>query len=99
MNFAKMIMGATLLLCGCSEMRTIGAAAMRELRADAVPVNWKKTVEQPRVNQGEHYASSRFEPARPLYFSTYRTNLASSKTAKPAVKGLWEQGSGRKTPG
>lgn len=89
MNFAKIMIGATLLLCGCSEMRIIGAAAMRELEADAMPVKWAKTAEAKNTHHDGRYASRKVAPVRPMYFSSYRSNMASSK---PAVKGLWERG-------
>lgn len=90
MNFAKIMIGATLLLCGCSEMRVIGAAAMRELRSEAIPVNWEKTAVSKNFHHKEEYAGHKVVPVRPMYFSTYRSNMASSKAA---VKGLWERGS------
>lgn len=67
-------------LTGCSEMRVIGSAALRELRADAVAVNWTKTV------------PAAIEVAKPeakvRTFSAFRSSQLPNKTQ---TKGLWEK--------
>jgi hypothetical protein len=67
-------------LTGCSEMRVIGSAAMRELRADAVAVNWTKTV------------TAAMDVAKPeakvKSFSAFRKTQLANKTQ---TKGLWEK--------
>lgn len=67
-------------LTGCSEMQVIGSAALRELRADAVAVNWSRTVPAAiEVAKPE---------ARVKSFSAFRrTQLAN----KAQTKGLWEK--------
>lgn len=67
-------------LTGCSEMRVIGNAAMRELRADAVAVNWSKTVPAAmEVAKSEVKVRS---------FSAFRRTQLANKTQ---TKGLWEK--------
>jgi len=75
-------------LTGCSEMRVIGSAAMRELHADAIPVNWTKTEpQQVRVAKKDNLV--RVADLKVKSFSSFRSSPSASK--KP-VKGLWEQG-------
>lgn len=89
----RAIVGAVITFClaGCSELQVIGDAAMRELRADAVAVNWK-TTERSQVGtelsqvvkdgRGEQVASVKVKK-----FSAFRMQ----KAKKAPVKGLWEQ--------
>lgn len=67
-------------LTGCSEMRVIGSAALRELRADAVAVNWSKTEPAAReVAKSEAKVKS---------FSAFRKTQLANKTQ---TRGLWEK--------
>ena len=78
-------------LTGCSEMKVIGNAAMRELRADAVGVKWDKTVEVKKTPTAQALALLQTTPARKQTFSSFRKDPTSTKTQK---KGLWEQHGG-----
>ena len=78
-------------LTGCSEMKVIGKAAMRELRADAVGVNWDKTVAVKKAPTAQALALLQTQPAKVKTFSAYRKNPSSTKTQ---IKGLWEQHGG-----
>lgn len=67
-------------LTGCSEMRVIGSAALRELRADAVAVNWSKTAPAAvEVAKTEAKVKS---------FSGFRRTQLANKTQ---TRGLWEK--------
>ena len=60
-------------------MRVIGNAAMRELRADAVVVNW--SIAEPDLP----------EPVKVKTFSSFR---GAKMAKKEPVKGLWEKHGG-----
>jgi len=63
---------------------------MRELRAEAVPVNWNKSVpERPSIKRDEQPVVVADNKARS--FSSFRI---SPKGLKRPVKGLWEQHGG-----
>lgn len=90
MRLQMSIVLALICLTGCSELRVIGAAAMRELRAEAVPVNWNKSVpERPSFRSDEPLVMVADGKVRS--FSSFRS---SSKGLKRPVKGLWEQHGG-----
>ena len=72
-------------LTGCSEMRIIGNAAMRELQADAVVVNWNKTV---TTGAKDVVEPEPVKSAKVKSFSSYRKNHL-AKTMP--TKGLWER--------
>lgn len=84
-----------LLLCmnGCSEMRIIGVAAIRELRADAVSVNWQKSESgEVTLEQG----SSRVEYVAAVRERTFSSFRHSHLSMNRPLKGLWEQRGARK---
>jgi len=75
-------------LSGCSEMKVIGNAAMRELRADAVSVNWNKTVAINKTPMAQTQALVQTASAKEKTFSAFRKNPTNKRTQ---MKGLWEQ--------
>ena len=75
-------------LSGCSEMKVIGNAAMRELRADAVSVNWDRTVAVKKTPTAQAQALLQTASAKDKTFSAFRKNPTSTKTQ---MKGLWEK--------
>lgn len=84
MRFTLWIIMISICLTGCSEMRVIGNAAMREFRADAVAVNWSKD-RQGAINSDK---LALIAPAKERSFSSYR----GARMAKKApIKGLWEK--------
>jgi len=86
----RVIFGFTIIvfcLSGCSEMNVIGNAAMRELRADGVSVNWNKTVADKETLMAQNQALMRTASAKEKTFSSFRKNPTSKTTQ---VKGLWE---------
>lgn len=79
-----------LCLTGCSEMRIIGNAAVRELSANAVSLNWNKTAADPAEKSGRGKGVETPAVAEEKSFSSFRKNTINKKTQ---TKGLWEQGS------
>lgn len=79
-----------LCLTGCSELRVIGSAAMRELHAEAIPVNWNKTTPE-RVIRNNRDAEMVVASNKIKSFSSFRS--AQTDRKRP-VKGLWEQHGG-----
>jgi len=81
--------GLILILCinGCSELRIIGDAAMRELHAEAITVNWisKKSKEVEKRN--ETFIDQRLSSGKGRNFSSFRPDHPELKS----TKGLWEQ--------
>lgn len=83
----KAIVGSVMITCclvGCSELKVIGDATIRELRADAIAVNWSKTEGTHQENKVplEQVASVKVKS-----FSSFRKQ----KVKNAPVKGLWEQ--------
>lgn len=86
MKISIIITACLFLLTGCAELRTIGSAAIQELHADAVAVNWSKSqrienVEKRRVVMA---ANTLRKPANFSSFSRTQVSML-----KP-VKGKWE---------
>lgn len=79
-----------LCLTGCSEMRIIGNAAVRELSANAVSLNWNKTAADPAEKSGRGKALEPLAVAEEKSFSSFRKSTVNQKKQ---TKGLWEQGS------
>lgn len=79
-----------LCLTGCSELRVIGSAAMRELHAEAMPVNWNKSTPE-RTSIAKRDAEMVVASNKIKSFSSFRS--APTDRRKP-VKGLWEQHGG-----
>lgn len=79
-----------LCLTGCSELRVIGSAALRELQADAIPVNWAKSTPNRTVIE-KREPDKIVVSARAKTFSSFRSTQVERK--RP-VKGLWEQHGG-----
>lgn len=77
-------------LTGCSELRVIGSAAMRELHAEAIPVNWNKSMPE-RTAVDRRGTEIVLADVKVKSFSTFRS---SPMAAKRPVKGLWEQRGG-----
>jgi len=75
-------------LTGCSEMRVIGDAAMREMRADAISTNWSKTDSNIRVNTEKPKEQKQYVASREKTFSTFSKGQTDRRI--PA-KGLWER--------
>jgi hypothetical protein len=80
-----------LCLSGCSELRVIGSAAMRELHADAMPVNWKKTTPERTYTAKRDAGMVVVASNKIKSFSSFRSAPVDGK--RP-VKGLWEQHGG-----
>jgi hypothetical protein len=78
-------------LTGCSELRVIGAAAMRELHAEAIPVNWETTPPAERTIIAKRQPDKIVYSAKSKSFSSFRS--AQIERKRP-VKGLWEQHGG-----
>ena len=71
-------------LAGCSEMRIIGNAAVRELRAESVAVNWNIAAPGAMVVAEPDLLAT----AKVKSFSSFRRTQTAKKTP---VKGLWEK--------
>jgi len=74
-------------LTGCSEMRVIGNAAVRELRADAVSVNWKTSQPDKQASEEGAKEHARYAAVKVKTFSSIRRG---STDKRKQVKGLWE---------
>lgn len=88
MKLISILIMIVFCLSGCCEMKVIGNAAMRELRADAVRVNWDKTVEVKMIPTAQAQALLQTKPAKERNFSAFRKNPTSTKIQ---AKGLWEK--------
>lgn len=79
-----------LLVCltGCGEFRIISDAALRELRADAITVNWVCDESRQVEKRNEEFISKQLSPGKGSNFSSFRYDHSGPK--KP-IKGLWEQ--------
>lgn len=79
-----------LILCltGCGEFGVIGAAAMRELRADAIAVNWRCDEGRKVEKRNEPSVTKKPSSNKGKDFSSFRHDQSGLK--KP-LKGLWEQ--------
>ena len=82
------ILAAMMFLPGCSELRVIGDAAMKELQSEAISVEMaayrvKRPLPSPAPKPAEkvYVAKAEFNP-----FAAGQPRMA----AKSAVKGLWE---------
>jgi len=87
----RISIGFVIVICcltGCSEMRVIGSAAMRELRADAVSVNWSAAEPDKKASAERSKDQKIYVAAKAKTFSSIRRGPTDRK--KP-VKGLWEQ--------
>jgi hypothetical protein len=86
-----------LLLTGCSELKVIGSAAVRELRADGMNVeqisyNYHAKLEAREVSGGVMMAKAdtgRIATNRSMAGEEKRLKIAKAKR----VRGLWERGS------
>lgn len=74
-------------LTGCGELRVLGDAALRELRSEAITVNWISD-ESRKVEKSNEPFVNRHLTSRRNEFSSFRPDPSESK--KPQ-KGLWEQ--------
>lgn len=74
-------------LTGCSELRVIGSAAIREIQAEALPVNWG-TAKTSHVSADRKEVNKMAAAVKVKSFSSFRSSPLAMK--KP-VKGLWEK--------
>lgn len=72
----------SICLTGCSEMRVMGNAALRELHAEYVPVDRNREAVVPVASK-----SVRFATAKVRTFSSFRSVKMADKVE---IKGLWE---------
>jgi len=85
--------GLILILCinGCSELRIIGDAAMREIRAEAITVNWISEKSNEVEKRNETFINQQLPSGNGRNFSSFRPD---HPELKKSTKGLWEQHSG-----
>lgn len=79
----RLVLFSMLFLAGCSELKIIGSAAVRELQADAISVEWLAYNRKPDpAFQGAPAADKGVPPG------ATRAKVAISR--KSGKKGLWE---------
>lgn len=76
-------------LTGCSEMQIIGNAAMREMHADSLRVNWASSAPVTIEKSRKIDTKLQLAAVKTKSFSSFRNNMA-DKDKKP-IKGLWER--------
>ncbi|NVN98638.1 MAG: hypothetical protein HXX17_04870 [Geobacteraceae bacterium] len=85
------------ILSGCSELKVIGGAAMRELRAEGMNVEKISYNYQARLESREKAGLVTMAKADVPRFTTYGRMVGEDKKIKLAknkrVKGLWEKNS------